>query len=399
MQFSISNLAGCIQLKIKNEAKVMLYRCMSSTRISSIVVILLSITACTHLPPRVDEFGKPKREYSYQEPIQIDDGWQVSYLAKEGVDEKIINDMMVAILAGKYPNLFSIVLVKNGSLILEEYFYYTHRYMLQEFRSAGKSVTSELMGIAIDKGFIKGVDKKLIDFFPEFKRGEDWDSRKDNVSLHHVLSMKWGFGESGPANETGWYTENWIAKILSLPLVSEPGEKFVYHSAAPAICGPIIEKTTGMPVTEFAKEYLFGPLQISDYLWHTLPDGNILTAGGMLMRPRDMAKIGYLIVNNGKWLGRPILSEEWIKQSTKAYVSDDELGYGYYWWLCKYKARNETFETIFASGHGGQRVLVVPKLKLVAVFTSKPDGNPRGHKRISQIMEKFILPSMLNSDS
>ena len=377
----------------------MLSRCISSTHISSIAVIVLSVTACTHLAPKVDEFGKPKREYSYQKPIQIDDGWQVCYLAEEGVDEKIINDMMVAILAGKYPNLFSIVLIKNGRLILEEYFYYTHRYMLQEFRSAGKSVTSELMGIAIDKGFIKGVDKKLIDFFPEFKRGEDWDSRKDNVSLHHVLSMKWGFGESGPANETGWYTENWIAKILSLPLVSEPGEKFVYHSAAPAICGPIIEKTTGMPVTEFAKEYLFGLLQISDYLWHTLPDGNILTAGGMLMRPRDMAKIGYLIVNKGKWHGRPILSEEWIKQSTKAYVSDDELGYGYYWWLCKYKARNETFETIFASGHGGQRVLVVPKLKLVAVFTSKPDGNPRGHKRISQIMEKYILPSMLNSDS
>jgi CubicO group peptidase (beta-lactamase class C family) len=374
------------------------FRRMSSTLVYAIFVIPLSIFACTHLPPRVDEFGKPNREFSYQEPIQIDDGWQISSLAEEDVDEKIINDMMVAILAGNYPNLFSIVLIKNGSLIFEEYFYHTHRYMLQEFRSAGKSVTSELIGIAIDKGFIKGVDEKLIDYFPEFKRGKEWDSKKDNVSLHHVLSMKWGFDESGPANGTGWYTESWITKILSLPLVSDPGEKFVYHSAAPAICGPIIEKATGMPVSEFAKKYLFCPLQISDYLWHTLPDGNRLTAGGMLMRPRDMAKIGYLIVNKGKWHGRPILSEEWIKQSTTAYVSDDELGYGYYWWLCRYQARNETFEAIFASGHGGQRVLVVPELKLVAVFTSKPDGNPNGHKRISQIMEKYILPSMLNSD-
>ena len=372
---------------------------MSLRHISAMVVILLSITACTHIPPRVAESGAPQREYTYQVPLQIGDGWQVSSLAKEGVSEEIISDMMEAILAGKYPYLFSIVLIKNDYLILEEYFYYRHRFWLQEFRSAGKSVTSELMGIAIDKGFIKGVDGKLLDFFPAFEKGEDWDRRKDNVSLHHVLSMKWGFDESGPANSTAWYTEDWISKTLSLPLVSEPGEKFVYHSAAPAICGPIIEKTTGMLVTEFAKKYLFGPLQISDYLWHTLPDGSTLTAGGMLMRPRDMAKFGYLILNCGQWHGQQILSEKWIDISTKTYISDDKLGYGYYWWLSKYKGGNDFYETIFASGHGGQRVMVVPELKLVAVFTSKPDDNPKGHARILQIFENYILPSMLNSDS
>jgi hypothetical protein len=109
-------------------------------------VLMLSIAACTHAPPRITEFGKPQKEYTYQAPIRIDDGWPVSFLAGEGVDEEVINDMMEAILAGKYPKLFSIVLIKNGSVIFEEYFYYTHRYMLQEFRSAGKSVTSELMG-------------------------------------------------------------------------------------------------------------------------------------------------------------------------------------------------------------------------------------------------------------
>jgi CubicO group peptidase (beta-lactamase class C family) len=331
--------------------------------------------------------------------LKIDDGWQVSSLTKEGVRKEIIHEMMEAILAGKYPYLFSVVLIKNGNLIFEEYFYYTHRYMPQEFRSAGKSVTSELMGIAIDKGFIKGVDRKLLDFFPAFEKGEDWDIRKNNVSLHHVLSMKWGFGESGPANSTGWYTEKWIAKTLSLPLVSEPGEKFVYHSAASAICGPIIEKTTGMPVTEFAKQYLFEPLQISEYLWFTLPDGNTLTSGGMHMRPRDMAKIGYLILNHGQWHGRQILSEEWIDISTRAYVSDDGLGYGYYWWLSKYKGGNHFFETIFAAGHGGQRVMIVPELDLVAVFTSKPDDNSKGHARILQIFENYILPSIVASGS
>jgi CubicO group peptidase (beta-lactamase class C family) len=249
-----------------------------------------------------------------------------------------------------------------------------------------------LMGIAFDKGFIKGVDGKLLDFFPEFEKGANWDPRKDKVSLHHVLSMRWGFDESGPANDVKWYTENWITKTLSLPLISEPGEKFEYHSAAPALCGPILESVTGMPVTEFAKEYLFDPLQISDYLWHTVSDGSTLTAGGMFMRPRDMAKIGYLIINRGQWHGQQILSEKWIDVSTRPYTSH----YGYYWWLSRYKGGNHLYETIFAAGHGGQRVMVVPELNLVAVFTSKPDDNPKGHKRIIQIMEKYILPSMLD---
>jgi len=363
------------------------------------IIFVFLLSHCTHHPARVNRDGTPQREYSYQAPIEIDDGWQVSSLAKEGVNEEIINDLMRAILAGQYPNVRSIVFVKNGSLILEEYFYHTHRYMIQDFRSAGKSVTSELVGIAIDKGFIKGVNEKLFDFFPTFEKGKNWDRRKDEVSLHHVLSMKWGFDESGPANETGWYTENWITKTLKLTLVREPGMKFEYHSAAPALCGPIIEQTTGIPVDEFAKKYLFEPLQISQHYLYILPDGSTFTAGSMFMRPRDMAKFGYLILNKGLWHGRQILSEKWINMSTRAYVSDDELGYGYYWWLCNYTNGKEIFETIFAAGHGGQRVMVIPELKLVAVFTSKPDGNPKGHARISQIMESYIIPSMLTSES
>ena len=370
---------------------------LSIMYVLTLILLLFSFTACTHIPPRVDESGAPQREYTYQIPLQIDDGWHVSSLAEEGVNEEIINDMMTAILAGKYPKLFSIVLIRNGSLILEEYLYYNNRYWLQEFRSAGKSVTSVLMGIAFDKGFIKGVDEKLLDFFPAFEKGDNWDHRKDDVSLHHVLSMRWGFDESGPANNVPWYNENWITKTLSLPLISEPGEKFEYHSAAPALCGPILESMTGMPVIEFAKDYLFGPLQISDYLWHTLSDGNTLTAGGMFIRPRDMAKLGYLILNRGQWHGRQILSEKWIDISTRPYTSDDQLGYGYYWWLSKCKGGDVFYKTIFASGHGGQRVMVVPELNLVAVFTSKPDNNPKGHDRILQIFDKYILPSMLAS--
>ena len=362
------------------------------------IIFLFFLSACTHHPPRANRDGTPQREYSYQEPIEIDDGWQVSSLAKEGVNEEIINDMMRAILTGKYPNVRSIVLVKNGSIILEEYFYGVHRYMIQDFRSAGKSLTSELVGIAIDKGFIKGVNEKLIDFFPDFEKGTNWDSRKDKILLHHVLSMTYGLGQSGPANNALWYRENWIIDVLKLPLVNEPGEQFEYHSAAPALFGPIIERTSGMSVSDFAKEYLFEPLNISDYHWWILPDRSVLTAGGLQMRPRDMAKIGYLILNGGQWNGKQILSKEWINKSTSKHVFAGGYDYGYYWWLGKLNKGNQIIELILASGHGGQKIFVIPKLNLVAVFTSQPDDNPKGHVRISKIMTKFILPSMSASD-
>lgn len=142
------------------------------------IIFIFLLSHCTHHPARVNRDGTPQREYSYQAPIEIDDGWQVSSLDKQNVNEEIINDMMRAILAGQYPNVRSIVLVKNGSIILEEYFYGLHRYMIQDFRSVTKSVTSELVGIAINKGFIKDVNEKLFDFFPEFEKDSNWDAEK-----------------------------------------------------------------------------------------------------------------------------------------------------------------------------------------------------------------------------
>jgi len=366
---------------------------------SIVILLFFFLSACTHLPPRVNRDGTPQREYSYQPPIKIDDGWQISSLAKEGVDEGIINDLMRAVLTGKYPNVRSILLVKNGNIILEEYFYHYHRYVIQDFRSGGKSVTSELVGIAIDKGFIKGVNEKLFDYFPEFEKGTDWDKRKDEILLHHVLNMTWGIDQSGPANHAIWYTENWITDILNLPLVREPGTQFEYHSAAPALFGPIIEHTSGISVSEFARKYLFEPLNISHYQWYIFPDGSEMTAGALWMRPRDMAKFGYLILSGGQWHGKQILSEEWINKSTSAHISAGGYDYGYYWWLGKLNKENEIIESIMASGYGGQRVYVIPKLNLLAVFTSQPDDNPKGHTRIAQILTDFVLPAMPVADS
>ena len=117
------------------------------------------------------------------------------------------------------------------------------------------------------------------------------------------------------------------------------------------------------------------------------------------MRPRDMAKFGYLILSGGQWHEKQILSEEWISKSTSAHISAGGYDYGYYWWLGKLNRGNEIIETILASGYGGQRIYVIPKLNLIAVFTSQPDNNPKGHTRIAQILTDFVLPAMPVADS
>lgn len=381
------------------EGKIMSFIIQLIKYFSIPIIFIFLSSHCTHHPARVNRDGTLQREYSYQRPEKSDDGWKVSSLAEEGVNEEIISDLIKAILSGNFPNVRSILLVKNGKIILEEYFYGYNRDMFQDFRSAGKSVTSGLIGIAIDKGFIKGVNEKLFDFFPEFVKDTNWDSRKDDILLHHVLSMTYGLDKSGPTNNALWYKQNWITDILELPLVREPGKRFEYHSAAPALCGPIIEHTSGISAPEFASKYLFEPLEIANYKWYILPDGRVLTAGGLQMRPRDMAKIGYLILNGGRWKGKQILSKEWVDKSTSAHVSAGGYDYGYYWWLGKLIKEHQIIEAIIASGHGGQRVCVLPKLNLVAVFTSQPDFNPDGHNRIAQMLLDFVLPAMPPSNT
>ena len=164
---------------------------LSLRYISAMTVFMLSIAACTHSPPITTELGKPQREYTYQAPIRIDDGWQVSSLAGEGVDEEIINDMMEAILAGKYPNTHSVLLVKNGKLILEEYFNGNKRDDLHYLASVTKSVTSILIGISLDEDLLTDVDQNVSDWFKDYQ-GTKWISKKYNINIKHLLSMTAG---------------------------------------------------------------------------------------------------------------------------------------------------------------------------------------------------------------
>jgi CubicO group peptidase (beta-lactamase class C family) len=191
---------------------------------------------------------------------------------------------------------------------------------------------------------------------------------------------------------------DWIRFILEREIVDPPGKNFVYSNGLTMLLGEILRNATGEYADKFAEEYLFDPLGISDFSWQKLPDGTIITAWGLKLRPCDMAKIGYMMLKEGKWKDKQIVSSSWVKESTKAQSAGDLLlgsGYGYQWWRGSTFINNKSIEAFYAAGKGGQYIFVSPELNLVTVFTSKPDDHPMGELQPQILMANYIIPAML----
>ncbi len=372
--------------------------------VGAIIVLILSCA------PRATRWGLPQYEYSYQIPEKSDDGWEYSDLKTEGVDPKKINELMRNILKGEIKNIHSILLVKNGKLIFEEYFYGYNRDTSHYLASVTKSVASALIGIAMDQNYIGGIsqgglDKTVLELFPEYESVIRPDVEKENLLFRHILSMSAGidwdeqtYSYLNPLNDMykARVSNDSIKYTLQKPVVVKPGTKFNYNSQLSIMLSSIINKNSGMLTNEFADHYLFKPLGINTYSWDRLEDGSLDTAGGLHLRPRDMAKIGYLFLNEGKWKGKSIISQEWIAESTKMHTTHDlEYGYGFQWRCAKVTISNQKIDTYWASGHGGQAIYVFPALDLVAVFTSKVWDNSLGTFRPAGILKHYIIPAML----
>ena len=367
----------------------------------------ICITICLFLScaPRANRWGLPQYEYTYQVPEKIDDDWETSDLEAEGVSPKKINELVSNILKGDIKNIHSILLVKNGKLIFEEYFYGYNRDTKHIMYSASKSITSILVGIAMDQKLIHNVDQKAYAFLPEYK-GTKWVDQKYDITLKHVLTMSagidwedWKYPHHDGRNSTGamFRSGDWIKFVLDRDMIERPGDRFNYSDGLTMLLGVIIKNSTGKYADQFAEKHLFTPLGISDYSWKKSPGGSVNTAWGLSLKPRDMAKIGYLFLKNGRWNGKQIVSQKWVNESTKALITDVELGsgYGYQWWCGKTNINNQVIEVYYAAGMGGQYIFVCPSLNLVAVITSSPIGNPLGELRPQVMMTDYILPATL----
>jgi CubicO group peptidase (beta-lactamase class C family) len=370
------------------------------------LIFILVIAACTHWSPRVNRHGLPEHKYLYQQPEKIGDGWETSSLKEEDIDSEKIDEMMHDILSGKDKNIHSILLIKNGKLVLEEYFYGYNRDKLHFLASVSKSITSVLIGISIDQKLTADVETKAYEFFPQFT-GTKWIDQKYPITLQHILTMaagldwesiKYSRRDLRHTTHQMYDSDDPIKFVLERNLIKAPGEKFYYNSGLTILLGGIVKNTSGLYIDAFARQYLFTSLGISDYHWDKFPDGTIQTDGGLHLRPRDMAKIGYMMLKDGKWKDKQIVSKEWVEESTRSHIDGRGMGYGYQWWIGKTTINNQTIKVLFASGHGGQKIFIIPKLDLVVVFTSKV-FNSKGHSGPEGFLLKYIIPSIIPSIS
>jgi len=346
--------------------------------------------------------GQSQPKYEYQKPESVRAGWEVALLEDVGVRKDQITHLMRDILEEKFKNIHSVLLVRNGKLVLEEYFHGNNRETLHEIRSATKSIGSVLTGIAIDRGFIDSANETIYPYFKSYEPAGKWDAKVRDVTLKSLLTMTSGYacndhGSKKFQCERNMYkADDWVAYAVNLPMAHQPGEHWAYNSASLWLVGEIISKTSGMTIPEFADKYLFEPMGIQEFKWGFSPKGRAWLAGNAKMRPRDMAKFGYMLLNDGRWKQNQIVSKKWIAESTREYVRahGGAYGYGFLWWRGQTIVENQIIETIAALGNGGQQIHIFPKLKLVAVFTGG-NYNSDFSAQPADMLIKYIIPAVL----
>ncbi len=337
---------------------------------------------------------KHKKVTSINVVPQINDGWEVSKngLVLQKMEADIRNDDSPVGIEG-------VLVAKNGKITYENYFAGFNASIPHSMRSASKSISSAIIGIAIHDKIIESVDEKLYDFIPqEYQYTKD--DLKSRITIKDLLTMSSGLDVNNKAYEDNYQeSNNWLKTVLEAPMVKEPGTYADYGSANPFLLGIYLSYRLDIPLGFYVADKLFSPLGITNYILNT--DDTKSTpylGGGFRLTPRDMLKFGQLYLNGGTWNGKQIISEQWVEESFKKHVQlqdRNKIEYGYQWWHGAYDINGESIATVEARGSGGQRIFVVPALEAVVVITA---GNYRNRKSYlsQEIFEQHILPALIN---
>jgi CubicO group peptidase (beta-lactamase class C family) len=345
-------------------------------------------------------------------PRSMKDGWPVASASSAGLSTERLQAMEAAIRGGEFKKIGSIVIARHGKLVYEDYFDGSDAMALRDTRSATKSITDILAGIAIEKGLLSGVDAPILPFFPDKQPLQNPDPRKAKITIEDFLTMSsllecddWNDFSRG--NEERMYImEDWIQFTLDLPIKgfapwakkpsdSPYGRSFSYCTAGVATLGGALERATKTPLPEFAAKDLFAPLGIQKVEWQFSSLGLALAGGGLRLQSRDLVKVGQLYLNGGAWDGSRIVSERWVKTSTQPHARiDEQTEYGYLWWLKSFKAGEKSYAAFFMSGNGGNKVAVFPSLDMVVVLTSTNYNTHGMHEQTEKLLTDYILASL-----
>ena len=349
--------------------------------------------------PKEMWFPRPSAKdftYKYTKPVALQDGLKVGSIEKSGLDEGLLAEMTRKIVDGTYPNVHSVLIIKDGKLVFEEYFYEYTKDTLQELRSATKSFFSALTGIAIEKGFIKSKNEKVLSYFPEYTFDNDSDSKRQ-ITIENLLTQQSGLdcdisNPKSEGNETRMSnTDDWVKFTLDLPMSYIPGDKGMYCSGNLIILGRIIEKEVKETLPEFAAKTLFAPLEITKFKWNFKPDkSSSETFCQLYLRPRDMAKFGLLYLNKGNWNGTQVISADFVQQSLSKHSVVQGVDYGYLWWIKYIEADGVKYSGQAAQGNGGQKIYIWEEQNMVTVITG---GNYNSQSPSDELIRKYILPA------
>jgi CubicO group peptidase (beta-lactamase class C family) len=334
------------------------------------------------------------------------------------IDGPAIAKLVADIRAGKYSNVHSLLVVRSGKLVTEEYFQGederrgqplgTVRFdaaTLHDLRSVSKSVTSALFGIAMAAGAISDLDTPVLRYFPEYQDLQTPERLR--IRLRDVLSMTSGLEWDEDSRPYGDPLNSETAMdaasdrcrfVLSRPIAAARGERFRYSGGDTMLVAAVIERATKQRLNKYAEQVLFRHLGIERYEWITYPDGTPIAASGLRLLPRDMAKFGLLYLQGGRWQGTQVVPAAWVKASTSAQakISDRPFGfqnYGYQWWLGT--ARDDAHTPwIMAVGYGGQRIMLIPSHDLVLVMTSGMYRSRAQTDITFEVMLDGVLPAV-----
>ena len=296
--------------------------------------------------------------------------------------------------ARSLPRLRSLLVSTGGALVEEHYFHGAARDRTANLKSASKTLLSVLVGIAIDRGHLAGVEQPIADFFPA-ELGEA-DAVRRSITIGDLLSMRSGLETTSNRNYGRWVASgNWVRHVLTRPLVDRPGGRMIYSTGSTHLLSAILTRATGMSTLEFGRRYLARPLGIQLPAWVRDPQGVYLGGNEMALTPRAMLAVGDLYRRGGSTDGLELVSPGWIEASwTPRTVSRySRRQYGYGWWMRTLAG----YRTYYAWGYGGQFIFVIPALDSVVVATSAPEpgeGRRRHRRELDTLIDCLVVPAI-----
>jgi CubicO group peptidase (beta-lactamase class C family) len=330
-------------------------------------IILLGIFSLILLSCLKDE--PVKLVYTGFQPLVLEDNWQISTPADEKMDEDYLNTAFQLIYNNeRFVMARSLLVLRNGKIVAEAYPHdLNDAYRIENIQSCTKSFTSILTGIALKEHYLDSLNQTFSSIYPDyFTNHQD----KKNITIANALTMKTGINfidgdDTRPLYETD---ESSVDYILSIPKNYEPGIVFQYNDGAPHLISAAIQERYGKPLSVFANDFLFNRLGITEWKWEAAKDGITFGAVSIFLKPRDVAKFGQMLLQNGKWENQQIVDSTWIAEASKPIVTMYSPGasYGYYFWIFP------AYGGYAAVGHGGQFIFVLPPKKLVVIYTAWP---------------------------